>query len=134
MERTLVILKPDAVRRKLIGEIITRFERKNLSINRMQIMNIDTAAMEVHYSHVKTLPIYEDMIRYMTSGPSVVMIIEGEKAIQTVRNMIGKTSTFDSPPGTIRGDFGLHTFQNLIHASDSPENVEIEINRFFLDS
>jgi nucleoside-diphosphate kinase len=97
-------------------------------------MNIDTAAMEVHYSHVKTLPIYEDMIRYMTSGPSVVMIIEGEKAIQTVRNMIGKTSTFDSPPGTIRGDFGLHTFQNLIHASDSPENVEIEINRFFLDS
>lgn len=131
MERTLVILKPDAVKRKLIGEIISRFEKKNLTINQMKVMNIERELAITHYDHVKKYSIFEDMISYMTSGPVVVMIISGESAISTVRNMLGKTSCFESPPGTIRGDYGFHRFENLIHASDSVESAELEIERFF---
>lgn len=131
MERTLVILKPDTVRRKLIGEIIFRFRKKNLTITHMKVMNIETEVAIEHYAHVKALPIFEDMIKYMTSGPVVVMIITGENAIGIVRNMLGKTSSFESLPGTIRGDFGYHSFENLVHASDSVNSAELEIKRFF---
>ena len=131
MERTLVILKPDAVKRKLVGEIITRFEKKNMAIKAMKMMKISRETAEIHYAHVKNEPIYEDMMNFITSGPVVVLVMEGRNIIQAVRNMVGKTSPFDSPPGTIRGDYGLHRFENLIHASDSPESVEIEIKRFF---
>jgi len=131
MERTLVILKPDAVRRKLVGEIISRFEKKNLTINQMKIINIDRELAVKHYEHIKEYSFFGDMINYITSGPSVVMIISGENAVTTVRNMVGKTSCFESPPGTIRGDYGLHRFENLIHASDSVESAELEIERFF---
>ncbi|OPZ88096.1 MAG: Nucleoside diphosphate kinase [Firmicutes bacterium ADurb.Bin419] len=131
MERTLVILKPDAVKRKLIGEIISRFERKNLAITHMKVMNIDKDVAIEHYAHVRDLPIFEDMINFITSGPVVVMVITGDKVIGIVRNMIGKTSSFESAPGTIRGDFGYHRFENLIHASDSVESAELEIKRFF---
>ncbi|MFV0343825.1 MAG: nucleoside-diphosphate kinase [Anaerocolumna sp.] len=131
MERALVILKPDAVRRKLIGEIIGRFEKKNLEITDIMMEIIPREKAEIHYAHIKSLPIYEDLISYMTSSPSMIMIIQGEQAIQVIRNMIGKTSTFEASQGTIRGDFGLHRFQNLVHSSDSVENAEIEIQRFF---
>jgi len=131
MERTLVILKPDAVERKLIGEIISRFEKKGYTVAAMKMMRISRETAEEHYSHVKSEPIYEDMLEYITSGPVVAIILEGYRVIQAVRNMIGKTSSFDSPPGTIRGDYGSHRFRNLIHASDSPESAEIEIRRFF---
>lgn len=131
MERTLVILKPDAVRRKLIGEIISRFEKKNLTITQMKVMNIEEDVAREHYDHVKKYSIFEDMITYMTSGPVVAMIITGDNVISTVRSMMGKTSCFESAPGTIRGDFGCHNFENLIHASDSVESAEIEIKRFF---
>lgn len=131
MERTLVILKPDCVRRKLAGEIITRLERKDFTISRMKIIQIDRNTALEHYAHVKNVPIFEDMIQYMTSGPSIVMIVTGYKAISIIRSMIGKTSVDQSEPGTIRGDYGCHRFENLIHASDSEESVEIEIKRFF---
>jgi nucleoside-diphosphate kinase len=131
MERTLVILKPDSVQRKLIGDIITRFEKKNLTIKEMKMMNIEKGTASEHYAHVKGMPFFDSMVEYITSGPVVAIILEGEKAIQCVRNMIGRTSSFDSAPGTIRGDFGSHSFQNLIHASDSVESAEIEIKRFF---
>jgi nucleoside-diphosphate kinase len=131
MEKTLVILKPDAVKRKLIGEIISRFEKKNYNILQLKVMNIDKALAEEHYAHIKAEPIFDDMINYIVSGSVVVLIIEGQNAIHTVRNMIGKTSSFDSIPGTIRGDYGSHRFENLIHASDSPESFETEVNRFF---
>ena len=131
MERTLVILKPDAVRRKLIGEIINRIERKGYTISHMKMSRIPREAAEVHYAHVKALPIYEAMLDYFTSGDVVLLVVEGEQVIQTVRNLVGKTSTFDSPAGTIRGDFGSHRYENLIHASDSVESAEIEIIRFF---
>lgn len=131
MERTLVILKPDTVERKLVGEIIARFEKKNLEITRIEMVVIDKNTAEEHYAHVKNEPIYEDMIGFITSGPAVVMVLEGNQAIQTVRSMVGRTSSFDSPSGTIRGDYSSHRFRNLIHASDSAESAEIEINRFF---
>lgn len=131
MERTLVILKPDSVRRKIVGEIISRFERKDFSITHVKMMNIDTDVAYEHYSHVKNEPIFEDMIKFITSGPVIALIISGDKVIETIRNMIGKTSSFESPPGTIRGDFGSHRYQNLIHASDSVESAEKEIKKFF---
>lgn len=131
MERTIVILKPDAVKRKLVGEIIERFEKKNLNIVSLKMTSISRETAETHYAHVRNEPVFEDMIGYITSGPVVILVLEGEKVIQTVRDMIGKTSSFDSPPGTIRGDYGSHRFQNLIHASDSPESAAIEIARFF---
>lgn len=131
MERTLVILKPDAVARKLVGEILARFEKRNFELSRMEIAVIDRKTAEEHYAHVINEPIYNDMINYITSGPVVIAILEGNRVIQTIRNMIGKTSSFDSPSGTIRGDYGSHRFENLIHASDSEESAEIEIKRFF---
>ena len=131
MERTLVILKPDTLKRKLTGEIITRFERKNFTIAAMKMMTIQLSIAEEHYKHVKSESIYDDMLGFITSGPVLAMILEGNNIIQAVRNMVGKTSWLDSAPGTIRGDFGSHRFENLIHASDSVENAEIEIKRFF---
>ncbi|MCX7921787.1 MAG: nucleoside-diphosphate kinase [Clostridia bacterium] len=131
MERTLVILKPDAVRRKLIGEIVGRFEKKNFDIAHLKVMNISAEVAETHYAHVKHLPFFGTMIEFITSGPVVAMIIEGNKVIQSVRSMIGKTSSFEALPGTIRGDYGSHDFENLIHASDSTESAEEEIKRFF---
>lgn len=131
MERTLVILKPDTVKRKLMGEIITRFEKKNFCITAMKMMKIHSNVAEEHYEHVKSESIYDEMIIFFTSGSVLVLIIEGNNVIQAVRNMIGRTSYLDSPPGTIRGDYGSHRFENLIHASDSIENAEIEIKRFF---
>lgn len=131
MERTLVILKPDTVRRGLIGEIISRIERKGYSISQMKMFTITRETALIHYAHVKNVPIFDDMITYITSGPSVALIIGGERVIGTIREMIGKTSGFEALPGTIRGDFGSHPFQNLIHASDAVESAEEEIKRFF---
>ncbi|KNY26198.1 nucleoside-diphosphate kinase [Pseudobacteroides cellulosolvens] len=131
MERTLVILKPDAVERKLIGEIITRFEKRNLEIINMKMTKISREKAEEHYSHISGMPFFNDMIDYITMGEVVIMMLEGENAINMVRNMIGKTSSIESSPGTVRGDFGYHRFMNLIHASDSVESAEKEIIRFF---
>ena len=131
MERTLVILKPDTVKRKLVGEVISRFEKKDYSIIQMKMVSITKEVAYEHYSHVKSEPFFDDMIKYITCGPVVAMIISGERVISTVRNMIGKTSCYEAQAGTIRGDFGSHKFMNLIHASDSIESAEIEIKRFF---
>jgi nucleoside-diphosphate kinase len=131
MEKTLVILKPDTVRRKLVGEIIKRFEDKDYKLLQLKMMQISREVALEHYNHVKTESIYEDMIEYISSGPVVAMILEGREVIHAVRNMIGKTSSIDSASGTIRGDYGSHRFENLIHASDSKESYEIEIRRFF---
>lgn len=130
MERTLVMLKPDAVKRKLAGEIISRFEKRGLEITDIRMLTItDTVARE-HYYHVRGESFYEDMIAFMTSGPVIILIIEGPNVIKVVRSMLGSLKTYNSPPGTIRGDFGYHEYENLIHASDSPEAAEIEIRRF----
>lgn len=134
MERTLVIIKPDAVERKLVGKIITRFEEKNYSVVLLKAQKLSKSLAEEHYGHIQQLKIYDNVIKYMTENISILMVLEGEKVVSTVRHLIGKTNSFESPSGTIRGDYGSHEFKNIIHASDSVENAKLEIERFFPES
>ncbi|XRP96880.1 nucleoside-diphosphate kinase [Methanocaldococcus sp. 16A] len=130
-ERTFVALKPDAVKRKLIGKIIERFENKGLEIIAMKMIKLDREMAEKWYEEHKGKEFYERLINFMTSGRMIVMVIEGENAIAVVRKMIGKTNPTEAEPGTIRGDFALTTPDNVIHASDSKESAEREIKLFF---
>lgn len=131
MERTYVMLKPDAVKRNLIGRIIARIEQKNYKVTSLQMMNLSEEILREHYAHVADKPFFPEMVSYMTSGPVVAMIVEGENVIQGVRILMGATKFEDALAGTIRGDFATSTTENVIHGSDSPENAEIEIARFF---
>lgn len=131
MENTVVIIKPDGVKRKLVGKIIQRFEERNLIIKDLQQRTLDVPLVKAHYAHLKDQPFFNEILSYMTSGPVIVMILEQEKVIQLVRKMIGPTNALEAPSGTIRGDFAINTSENIIHASDSPESAEIEIRRFF---
>ena len=125
IEKTYIMLKPDCVKRGLIGEVISRIERKGYKIVDAKMMNLDEAILKVHYAHLADKPFFPNIVEYMTSGPVLGMIIEGESAVQGMRIIMGATA------GTIRGDFAHSTRENLIHGSDSPENAEIEIKRFF---
>lgn len=134
IERTLVIIKPDAVVRGLMGEIISRFEKKGLKIVGMKMIWIDRELAEKHYEEHRGKPFFEALIDYITKAPSVVMVIEGRYAISVVRKMAGATNPKDAEPGTIRGDFGFNigdAIYNVVHASDSPESAEREINLYF---
>jgi nucleoside-diphosphate kinase len=131
LERTLVLVKPDGVKRGLIGEIISRFERKGFNIVNMKMLRMTKELAADHYAEHKGRPYYDRLIEYITSGPVVAMILEGEDAVNIVRMMIGKTSPSESLPGTIRGDFSLNITINVVHASDSLENAEREMKRFF---
>lgn len=131
MERTLIILKPDAVKRKLVGEILSRFEKKYLNIVHLKMTKLSPAVMEEHYAHLKDKPFFREVIDYVCESEVVVAIIEGEDAITHVRNIMGKTKATEAAPGTIRGDYAVNTTENLIHGSDSSETAEIEIKRFF---
>ena len=130
-ERTLILLKPDAVERKLMGEIISRIESKNLDIVEMKLMQIEQATAEDHYGEHKDKPFFGELIGFITRGPACAMIIEGPNAISVMRGMMGATNPFESAAGTIRGDFGLDLTANLIHGSDSPESAAREVERFF---
>jgi len=132
-ERTFVALKPDAVERRLIGKIIQRFEDKGLDIVDMKMLTLSREMVEKCYEEHKGKEFYERLINFMTSGRVVILIIEGENAISIVRKMIGNTNPKEAEPGTIRGDFALSTPNNIIHASDSKESAEREINLFFGD-
>lgn len=131
MERTLIIIKPDAVQRGLIGEIITRFERRGLRIAGMKLMQIDRVLAEEHYAEHKGKSFYESLLDYITSAPVVVMVLEGPNAVQIARNTIGATKPVEAVPGSIRGDFGLETGRNLVHGSDSLASSQREIALFF---
>lgn len=131
MEQTLIIIKPDGVKRKLVGEILQRFERRQLIIRQLKVGIMTRDLAEEHYAHVKKFDFFEDMITYMTSSEVVYLILEGDSVIKTVRTMIGATNCLEAAPGTIRGDYGNNSYHNIIHASDSPEAARIEINRFF---
>ncbi len=131
MERTFVMLKPDAVRRRLIGEIIRRIEAKNLNIIAMKMISIDRKLAETHYSEHREKPFFKDLVDFITSGPAVAMIVEGPNAISVMRALMGATNPFNAAPGTIRGDFGLDLTQNLIHGSDSPQSAQRELALFF---
>jgi len=131
MERTYVMLKPDAVERKLTGRIIDRIESKGYRIVAIKVMNLNQEILREHYAHVADKPFYPHMERYMMSGPVWGMIVEGENVIQGMRMLMGATKFEEALPGTIRGDFAKSTTENVIHGSDSPETAEIEIKRFF---
>ncbi len=131
MERTFVMLKPETVRRRLMGEIITRIERKDFKITAMKMMQLDEPLIREHYSHIADKPFFGDILKNMTSGPVVAMIVEGEDVVKGIRNLMGATKWLEAPAGTIRGDYANSTSENLIHGSDSVENAEIEIKRFF---
>ncbi|WP_405544850.1 nucleoside-diphosphate kinase [Streptomyces goshikiensis] len=131
-QRTLVILKPDAVRRGLIGEIVGRIERKaGWSVPAMELRTLDQETLETHYGEHKGKPFYEPLMGFMASGPVVVLVVEGERVIEGVRQLAGPTDPIAAAPGSIRGDFGSITRENLIHASDSEESAERELKLFF---
>jgi Nucleoside diphosphate kinase len=131
MERTYIMLKPDAVERKLAGQIIGRIEAKGYRISNIKIMTLDQEILREHYAHVADKPFYPHMETYMMSGPVWAMIVEGENVIQGMRMLMGATRFEEALPGTIRGDFAKTTTENVIHGSDSPEAAEAEIKRFF---
>ncbi|HOA74390.1 MAG TPA: nucleoside-diphosphate kinase [Phycisphaerae bacterium] len=134
MERTLIILKPDCVQRRLIGTVIQRFEQKGLTIAAMKLMQITRELAEQHYAVHKGKPFYPGLIEYITSGPVVVMVIAGPNAISICRKLMGKTFGYEAEPGTIRGDFGSSRTYNLVHGSDAPETAAFEINLYFKPS
>lgn len=131
MERTLIIIKPDAVQRGLVGEIIRRFEARGLRIAGMKFMQISRELAERHYQEHKGKKFYESLLTYITSAPVVVMVLEGKAAVEAARNTIGKTDPVEAASGTIRGDLGMEKGRNLVHGSDSIESAEREVNLFF---
>lgn len=131
MERTLILVKPDGVQRALIGEIISRFERRGLKLAGMKFMQISEDLAGRHYGVHQGKPFYEGLVQYITSAPVVAMVWEGNDAIEAARATMGVTNPVQAAPGTIRGDFGMEIGRNLVHGSDSPENGEKEVGLFF---
>lgn len=131
MEKTLIILKPDTVQRGLMGEIIQRIERRGLRIAAMKMMWVDRDLAERHYAEHKGKSFYEPLLKFITSAPVMVMVVQGPEAISVMRAMMGKTNSKQAAAGTIRGDYGLSNRHNLIHGSDSPKSAEREIPLFF---
>ena len=131
MQRTLIILKPDTIQRRLIGRVIQRFEDKGLIVAGMKLMRIARELAERHYAPHKSKPFYPGLIEYITSGPVVVMVLAGDRSIDIARMLMGKTFGYEAAPGTIRGDFGASRSYNLVHGSDSPESAETEIALYF---
>lgn len=131
MERTLVLVKPDGVQRGLIGEVISRLERRGLKLVAARFLQVSPELAETHYGIHKGKPFYEGLIRYITSSPVMAMVWEGPNAIAAVRQTMGATRPWEAAPGTIRADFGLEVDRNITHASDSPENGEAEAALWF---
>lgn len=131
MERTLVLLKPGIVKRNLMGEIITRFERRGLRVVGMKMMQLNDEILDAHYSHLKEKPFFQSLKDSMTCTPVVALALEGVEAIRVVRMMAGTTNGRNAAPGTIRGDYCVSNQQNVIHASDGPHTAVDELNRFF---
>ncbi|WP_207941945.1 nucleoside-diphosphate kinase [Enterococcus sp. DIV2402] len=131
MEQTLVIIKPDGVERQLVGSIIQRFEAANLKMKAVTMTILKETVLNEHYSHLINQPFFPKLVAYMTEGPVLLLILEGEQAVTRVRRLIGATDPLQADIGTIRGDYGVNQTRNLVHASDSPEAAQIEIARFF---
>lgn len=130
-ERTLIICKPDALQRNLLGEIITRFERKGLKIVGLKMVELSDILLDEHYAHHKDKPFFGGLKKYMKQSPVAALVLEGEECISAVRLITGATKGAEADAGTIRGDFAMATPGNLVHASDNAENAEVEIYRFF---
>ncbi|MFW5895689.1 MAG: nucleoside-diphosphate kinase [archaeon] len=138
MERSLVLIKPDATRRKLVGKILARFEENNLSIKALKMLKISKELAEKHYAEHKGKNFYERLIDFITSGPAFAMVLEGKNAISYIRELVGATNPAEAKEGTIRGDFKEEPVksvtENMVHASDSPESARREISLFFGES
>jgi nucleoside-diphosphate kinase len=131
MQRTLIICKPDCVQRRLVGEVLRRFEAKGLRIAALKFLQVDRPLAEKHYGEHQGKPFFEGLIGFITGGPVAVGVLEGPEAITVVRGMLGKTNGLEAAPGTIRGDFSISKQNNLVHGSDSPESAEREIKLWF---
>ena len=131
MERTLVLVKPDGVQRGLIGEVISRLERRGLKLVALKLMQVDATLARQHYAEHVQRPFFRGLVDFITSGPLVAMVWEADNAVKIVRQTLGETDPAKSPPGTIRGDLGLDIGRNLVHGSDGPESAEREISLFF---
>jgi nucleoside-diphosphate kinase len=131
MERSLVLVKPDAMRRGLAGVVISRLEQRGLKIVAMKMLHMDRSLAERHYAVHRGKAFFNDLINYITSGPIIAMVFEGERAIEAIRQAMGATDPLKAAPGSIRGDFGLDIQENLVHGSDSVESAEKEISLFF---
>jgi len=134
MDRTLILVKPDAFARRLTGEIITRFERKGLQLAAMRLMTLDEQTARRHYAEHEGQSFFDDLLAFITSGPLVAMILEGPNAVAAARQLIGATNGIEAAPGSIRGDYALEVRRNLVHGSDSRESAEREIAIYFGDA
>ena len=130
-EQTFVMIKPDGVRRRLVGEIIRRIEAKGYDIREMKLMTVDESLAKKHYAEHVDKPFFDELVSFVTSAPSVAMVVEGTDAVVGLRQIMGATNPLDATPGSIRGDFATEITQNIVHGSDSPESAEREINLFF---
>ena len=131
IQKSFVMMKPDAVQRRLMGKILSRFEEKGLQIVAVKLMQIDEELAKTHYGEHAEKPFFPGLVEYITSSPALAMVIEGEEAITTIRQLVGATNPLEADLGTIRGDYGMDTGRNIIHASDSPASAEREIGLFF---
>jgi nucleoside-diphosphate kinase len=133
MQRTLILVKPDAFARNLTGEIIARFERKGLRLLALELMTISRDLASRHYAEHEGKPFYEELVSFITSGPLAAMVLEGEQAVDAARQVIGATNPLQASPGSIRGDYAVAVGQNMVHGSDSPESAAREVELFFPD-
>jgi len=133
-EKTLIILKPDAIQRGLVGDVVTRFERKGLKIIGMKMAQLEDVLLEAHYEHIKDKPFFGGIKNFMKASPVVVMALSGIEAVAATRLIVGPTKGYEAAAGTIRGDFSLSMQSNIVHASDSVENGVKEVSRFFTES
>ena len=131
MEKTLILLKPDCLQRRLAGAVLQRFEQKGLRLAALKLVQPSRSLAEQHYAVHKGKPFYDSLLQFLTSGPTLALVLEGREAVTVARNLIGATDGVKAPPGTIRGDFALSVQNNLIHGSDSPDNARAEIALWF---
>lgn len=131
MQQSLIILKPSTIQRGLVGEVLDRFQKKGLIIAGIKMMHLSDQLLAEHYAHLVDRPFFPSLVRSMQATPVIVVCLRGVDVVEVVRAMIGATNSRKAAPGTIRGDFGMSGQENIVHASDSPENAEIEVKRFF---
>ena len=133
IERTLVLIKPDALERRLAGRVLDRFEQRGLTIRGAKLLQVDRELAGRHYAEHREKPFFGELVDFITASPTLALVLEGEAAIEVVRTTIGATNPVDAAPGTIRGDYALAMPDNLVHGSDSPESAEREIGLWFCD-
>ncbi len=133
MEKTLIIFKPDCIEQNRVGEVLSRFEEEGFAIRDCKVISLTEELLNEHYAHISHLPFFSEITGFMSSRPVIIMVLEGDNAVERIRELLGPTDSAAAPKGSIRGDFGTDKMRNIAHASDSPENARVEIERFFSD-